>query len=214
MIKAKNLNRLAIPAVLALILCCVASAGPTYSFVKIAGEWAFYDDSAGLNPTLEVAQVNSRSARRSSSDSEETFNLPAIGSVISLSGDPDDRVDSLLGRSSGGGGTVNNRRRADRPGGDDVIVPDSFSGTSLARTDWQDSSGSGTVSLIDDTLPNGKTRNTPNGNAWGYWKKRNNQDDTDNGDIAPVPVPVPGSVILAAIGAGLIKLLHDRRLKR
>lgn len=211
MIKAKNLNRLAIPAVLTLILCCVASAGPTYTFVKIAGEWAFFDEAEGLNSTSEAVEVKNSKPKRAD-NSEQTVNLPAIGSVMSLSGDSDDQVVSLLqGDSSGHSGVQStSRTRPNNTGNNGApLDPGVFQGGSISRTDGDDSSDHSSLAA---TLPNGKTRNTPNGNAWG-WQKRNNEDP-DEGDIAPVPVPVPGSIILAAIGAGLIKLLHDRRLKR
>lgn len=220
MIKAKNLNRLAIPAVLTLLLCYVASAGPTYSFVKVAGEWAFYDDNDGFNSTLEAAEVKNGLAKRSVpvSNEDELLNLPAIGSVVTLSGGSDSQISSLLTNNSSGGSSGSGAKAAERkspldPSSGVALSPNAYSGasSSLASLDDDSKSGNGSIS---STLPNGKTRNTPNGNAWGYWKKRNNPDDIDDDIVSPVPVPVPGSIILAALGAGLVKLLHDRRVKR
>lgn len=224
--KAKNMNRLAIPAVLALILCCVASAGPTYSFVQIAGEWAFYEESDGFNSSLEgvspgqsegMVQRNSPIAGE-----DDNVSLPAVSSVMTLSGDSGKKASYLLlGSPSGGNGSAPSQLPAARSSDDSVSlasrpygeaspyrVKTTLENNGFKNPDLANSSGSALSKANGRLNPN-----TPNGNAWGYWKKRPNGDD-DDGVTPPVPVPVPGSVILAAIGAGLVKLLHDRRVKR
>lgn len=215
--KAKNLNRWAYIAGLTMLLCCVASAGPTYSFVKIAGEWAFYEESDGFNSSHEVSQVGSGQAAPLAdqgvmpAENGSNVSLPAVGSIINLSNSDDSAgrrgAYFLLGNSPG----------ADQSAGRENLLAD----LSLGQTSVPSEAYPGASSYLVQTtlsnegfqnpdLNNGKSQNgdskTSNGD-WGNWK---NPDQ----DIAPVPVPVPGSIILAAIGAGLVKLLHDRRVKR
>ena len=209
--KAKNTitARAAFIAGLAMLLCYVASAGPTYSFVKIAGEWSFYEESEGLNSTLEVspADPGPSNGLRAVGHADSEMNLPAIGSIVRLSSS--DRTNNptahvLLDRAQGGTGGVATSRASVNSGADgDVSVKgDAYPGTSSY--------------LLQSTLTNGFENPEVGGRLQNgisdtneYW------NNTDNQDIAsPVPVPVPGSIILAAIGAGLVKLLHDRRQNR
>jgi hypothetical protein len=219
--KAKNTitTRAAFIAGLVMLLCCVASAGPTYSFVKIAGEWSFYEESGVLNSTFEVSPANpgpsiGTTARTVNADSE--LSLPAVGSIVRLSSSGSSSGGStayvLLDRTNGRTGGVRSTRASVNVGadGDVSVAGDAYPGTSTyllqsTLTNGFENPEVGGRSL-NGRLPNG-TADTPE--SWEYW------NNIDNQDIAtPVPVPVPGSIILAAIGAGLVKLLHDRRLNR
>ncbi|MCE5185263.1 MAG: hypothetical protein LLF76_03960 [Planctomycetaceae bacterium] len=218
--KAKNLIRLTFPAVLLLLLCCVASAGPTYSFVKIAGEWAFYEENAGPNSSLEVAPSNpGLSNKPLLIPADSDLALPAVGSIVNLSSDKGKSSSYLMLLSSGGQEGVNGPRsvltRASALTDPAAIRSEAYPGPSSYLVSTTMDNGFKNPDLANGswrgTFEKGEDSKTPNGNAWGYWKKDADQDQDQN--IAPVPVPVPGSIILAVVGAGLVKLLHDRRVK-
>lgn len=222
--KAKNTTttRAAFIAGLVMLLCCVASAGPTYSFVKIAGEWSFYEESDGLLSTFEVSQADpGRSdglTNESVSDEDADMGLPAVGSIVRLSSSDNSSggqaAGVLLAGSAGGssGGGVASPSASAGPGadGDVSIAGDAYPGASSYLLQSSLTNGFSNPELDGRTLNGGlQSENSDTTDSWEYW------NDTDNQDIAsPVPVPVPGSIILAAIGAGLVKLLHDRRLNR
>jgi len=219
--KAKNTitTRAAFIAGLVMLLCCVASAGPTYSFVKIAGEWSFYEESDGLSSSFEVAPADpglSGSAASSAADEDSDMSLPAVGSIVSLSsadGGSGGAAALLVpsgGGSSGGGVNSSGAPAGSGANGDVRIASDAYPGTSTYLLQTTLDNGFEDPDLDSGPRRGGLSNGTPDTtDPWEYW------DNNDNQDIAsPVPVPVPGSIILAAIGAGLVKLLHDRRLKR